>query len=1394
MTEGVIKVAVTEGIIEGFDRNEVTVGMFARNLGQIPDDDCLFYAVSMGTLVRFGPSRVSYTDLDGPGNVPPVTVVYPDSEPVIPRGVDGPAHRMSYFIGSDPEGWVTDVPVYTSIQYRDLWDGIDLRFLSLDGKIKYEFIVTPGKDPSIIGIKYRDVDGLVVDEVDGSLLVRSGNFVMDEQAPYTYQTIDGLQVPVRCSFNVRGDADLSFDVGPYDGRETLVIDPSIIFSANIGRSTDCDVDLDDYGNIYFTAKSRGGMSYDVTPGAYRSNNTDSPSIYVGKLDPSCQRLIYGALVGGTGSDVPHDVRVGPNGTVLVSGSSNSTDFPTTPGAFQRSNNGSNDTFVFKLNHNASSLEFSTLIGGSDSDDSYFSDQNRLDVDEEGAVYLTGQTLSRDFPVTLDAFDRNYNGGVQDAYVLKLDASGSTLHYSTFIGGADYENGEGIRVDADGCVYVIIHTNSASLPTTPGAYKGTNTRWNSECYILKMSADGRSLVYGTYFGGRSIDTLSALVIDEQGCAYIAGQTQAYDFPTTDDAYDRSFNGGTYDCYVTKVDAQGGSLVYSTFLGGSDNDYSCDIALDSLNRVTVVGRTQSTDYPNTEGAMKTGLTGNLDILLTKLSEDGSEVLYSSYVGGDKVEDCHGMAIDDRDCLVIIGTTTSADFPKTGGTYSSSYGRFPGNFLTKLDIDPPTIQFDLGVEAPTTGEGLTLELNVSDNLAVSKVWCELGYPNQTRVDRYELHLLSGNQTSGNWSTVVPFDPYYAGPVYLSLFANDTVSNLATIPGIELDVIDNDPPWLDPLAPGPVSSGDYLVLSVNVTDNTHVDRVHILYWYGNETGRTVNTTLVAADVTDSGNGTYRTPTIMVPEDARGPVHYFFVAVDKAGNWNTTGELVSEVLDRTGPRLLDIIYDDQVVKGWDLNVSLRVEDAFGVEWVEVSLVQADGGRWTSRLEASSTAQGIYVGTIYIPRDFEGVGSLIFRAMDVSGNSNETEGLPVDPINLPPRFEAIPPWEVTEGMETKLDLREYLVDPNDPLERLRIWTTASAVSVEGTYLVALYDEWTEDHQIEVGASDGDDGTAVTIEVTVINTNDPPIVESEPPEMAFVGKRYEYDLQVFDEDPDDSLTFLIDSGPTEVTIDGSGRLSWTPGEDDVGSVMMNISINDGHISVHHVWELLVVQGNRPPSILDVPPGSAEAGIEYRWDVQATDPDGDDLRYVLTEGPAEASMDNVTGTLTWFPKLDHKDRVVTVAFTVEVSDGELVTTLDFSVLLTYPPNRPPEIVGELIDVVLSRRVTIDLTEHMWDPDDSMPELSWYIMGGDVEPVEAWMNGNVLVLDPTGEGSGEVTLVLVLEDDEGLSDSIDLQVQVLASDEDISPWVFVLVIAVLAGVTLLLYIRNKRTGRGT
>ncbi|MCK5414621.1 MAG: hypothetical protein KAJ35_04500, partial [Thermoplasmata archaeon] len=845
-------------------------------------------------------------------------------------------------------------------------------------------------------------------------------------------------------------------------------------------------------------------------------------------------------------------------------------------------------------------------------------------------------------------------------------------------------------------------------------------------------------------------------------------------------------GSRDCYVTKMDANGKNLVYSTYLGGFDLENAVDIVIDSDNQAIVVGWTRSTNFPTTNGSMKPSMTGDSDVFLTKVSQNGTELIYSSFIGGDSNDAVSGMSICENDCIVTIGKTFSNDFPKTDGTYSSSDGRIPGDYIMKLDIDPPSILFDPAGLAPTTGESLDLVVNVSDNLEVSLVWCDVRYPNGTLIGEHALDLADGDHASGNWSCSIPFGLYYAGPVLLTIHANDTVLNGFTIPDIRLDVIDNDPPTLELDPNGPASTGEPLTLSLNVTDNIGVGQVHVVYWYGDAWQDRVNLTMDAHNVSDNGNGTFRSLGLTIPIDVLGPIHYFFAARDMTWNWNVTEIFTSDVMDLTKPILSDINIDTLVVKGWDLGVSLRALDNFGIDWVDVELISADGRSWVTRLEVSPTEVDIYMGSIPVPRDIKGPAYLVFQAIDVSGNAYATERMPINPINYPPHFEEVPLWEVTEGVDNTLDLSKYMVDSNDPLESLRLWTAAPGVRVEGTTIVAHYDEWVEDHSIEVGVSDGEDASVVNIDVTLVNVNDPPAVDSLPPDRAYVETEYVYDLEVTDVDPDDIITFSLASGPSGALVDEWGRLTWTPEEADVGTVTVNVSVSDGTVMVHHEWEVEVRLKNRPPKFTSSPPDEAAAGTEYRWAIEALDPDGDTLRFTLIEGPAEASI--VEGALLWSPEPDFKDKVVTVAFTVEVSDGEFDVTMDFSVALTYPPNRPPVILGELQDIVLSREVTIDLTEHMSDPDDPLSDLTWHVVGGDASLVASRIDGNVLSIRPVGDASGDVDLEIILEDDDGLRDSVMLHVDVLGSGNGYSLWIIVLVVAVLASVAgLLLYQRH-------
>jgi hypothetical protein len=306
------------------------------------------------------------------------------------------------------------------------------------------------------------------------------------------------------------------------------------------------------------------------------------------------------------------------------------------------------------------------------------------VDSTGTAYVTGYTQSSDFPTTLGAFDTSFN--VSDGFVTKLNASGSALVYSTFLGGTSNDYVQAIAVDSAGAACVTGYTSSPNFPTTPGAFD-THLDDLYDAFVTKLDASGTSLVYSTFLGGTDRDWADAIAVDSAGVAYVAGYTSSSDFPTTAGAFDTSFNGST-DVFVTKLDASGNALVYSTLFGGTNYEFPYAIAVDSAGAAYVTGLTHSSSFPTTPGAFDTSYNSDFqhdDAFVTKLDASGSALVYSTFLGGKDYDEAYAIAVDSAGAAYVAGVTYSVGFPTTPGAFDSTFNGSSGNgdaFVTKLN----------------------------------------------------------------------------------------------------------------------------------------------------------------------------------------------------------------------------------------------------------------------------------------------------------------------------------------------------------------------------------------------------------------------------------------------------------------------------------------------------------------------------------------------------------------------------------------------------------------------------------------------------------------------------------------------------------------------------------------
>jgi hypothetical protein len=596
-------------------------------------------------------------------------------------GADALPGKSNYFTGSDPSQWRTDVPTYGAVKYAGVYPGIDLVYHGNQRLLEYDFLVAPGADPRAIGIRFQGARKLTVNR-DGELVIGLGGSEVIEHAPVVYQEIGGQRQAVAGRYVLRGRGRVGFSVAEYDHRQPLVIDPTLVYSTYLGGGGNGNdggfIAVDTSGNAYVTGVTNtcdfpttpgafqttcggngdafviklnaagsapvystylggangdegegiavdasgnayvigiAGPNFPTTPGAFQ---TTFPSValytaFVTKLNVTGSALVYSTYLGGSSFGWGSGIAVDASGNAFVVGSTESGDFPTTPGALQATWGGGWDVFVSKLNAAGSALVYSTYLGGSGEDGA-----GGIAVDASGSAYVTGHTYSANFPITPGAFQTMLSGTAA-AFVTKLNASGSGLVYSTYLGGSGEDFAGGIALDASGNTYITGGTGSSNFPTTPGAFQ-TAYAGNGDAFVSKLNAAGSVLVYSTYLGGTTdSDSGIAIALDASGNAYVTGQTSSNNFPTTPGAFQTTFAGLWFDCFVTKLNATGAALLYSTYLGGSGTGQGNGIAVDASGNAYVAGPTSSADFPITPGAFQTKYQagGYFEPFVSKLS---------------------------------------------------------------------------------------------------------------------------------------------------------------------------------------------------------------------------------------------------------------------------------------------------------------------------------------------------------------------------------------------------------------------------------------------------------------------------------------------------------------------------------------------------------------------------------------------------------------------------------------------------------------------------------------------------------------------------------------------------------------------------------------------------------
>jgi hypothetical protein len=670
-----------------------------------------------GVLLRQG-GAVTHIDFEGADPHPAVSLTRPMGASV------------NYLRGSGPAAWRSGLPMFGEVRYKGLWPGVEAVFREEKAAVKIEYNVSPGSDVSRIRLRF---DGEIEITPEGALVVRSGSGEsrgeFREEKPILFEEKSGVRIPVAGRFVKAGPHVVGFETA-WDGESPLVIDPSIQFSGYFGGSAQDNITAVAV-NSAFTVIAAGWSNSIDLPAAngVRRQNSGGVDAFVAAFSPLTGELLYCTYLGGSGDDRAFGVAVDSQNNTYVTGWTSSYNFPLR-GPLQVRLSGPRDAFVTKLNAAGDALVYSTYLGGSRVDFA-----NAIAVDASNQAVITGDTNSFNLSVTAGAFQRSFGGG-QDAFVARLTAAGNSLSFLTYFGGNNTEHAAAVQVDPAGPIVIGGSTLSVNLPLAQ-AYQAESAG-GQDGFVAEFKSDGASLVYSTYLGGSSgspglPEQVNGLVVGPSGNVVAAGITSSPNFPVTVRGFQTTYGGGQTDGFLTKLHADTGELMVSTFFGGSSNDGINGLGEDVIGRLYFTGFTLSLDLPTSaagQAAPGGGVFGSMEAFVGTMNSGMNKLTFSTYLGGAGSDSGNAIAVDNMTSIVVAGQTASPDFPSRGGSLKSVPTQILSSFLAKFAPDwtlsvaeGPTVTIDSGHVGGYGGMVTSVSYGQPGDIAVAGDWTGTG-----------------------------------------------------------------------------------------------------------------------------------------------------------------------------------------------------------------------------------------------------------------------------------------------------------------------------------------------------------------------------------------------------------------------------------------------------------------------------------------------------------------------------------------------------------------------------------------------------------------------------------------------------------------------------------------------
>lgn len=594
----------------------------------------------------------------------------------------------NYFVGPDPSKWLRKVPHFERVAFDEVYRGIDLVYYGNQTRLEYDFVVEPGADPAKIRMAIDGARALSLD-ADGNLLIAVDGGQLVQHAPIAYQTIGNERTEVAARF-VLDSGQVTFELGRYDATSTLYIDPVLTYSSYLGgEGTEFsqDLALDAEGNVYITGYTTGGYPT-VTPLQPDDADPELLDAFVTKIDPAGNAILWSTFFGGADNDQATGIAIDDDGNPAIVGSTTGTIATVDP--FQSNPGGLTDAFVARISSDGTTLLMASYLGGP-----------RYDAAEAvavtgGSLVVAGNTEGQ-FP-RVAGFQANF-GGEGDGFVAKI--TGSTVNFASYLGGATYDLLDGLAIGPNGDIYVSGATDGG-FPVKL-AYQSTHGGGGlDDAFVTRIRANGTATVFSTYLGGNRSDGATDIAVDSSGNAVIVGYTSG-NFRIAN-AVQGTYGGAT-DAFAAKLAAAGSSLLWSTYIGGSGVDVATALAHDAAGNLLIGGYT-SGSFPVINPVQPAFGGGGRDALVLKLKPDGSQVLWSTFLGGTGGESVYAIAADPAGYAIVTGDTTGG-FPTTAAL-QDAFGGATDVFFARLGDEaiPPTLTLSIDPASIELGESAALE----------------------------------------------------------------------------------------------------------------------------------------------------------------------------------------------------------------------------------------------------------------------------------------------------------------------------------------------------------------------------------------------------------------------------------------------------------------------------------------------------------------------------------------------------------------------------------------------------------------------------------------------------------------------------------------------------------------